>query len=160
MKNILLMVATGVGLFVATMFGLLAAQGRLNYEGTKSIPVLNSLFSKPPEDPNKDPKADGKDAKMKLKLGGSREMVAALGGILPMMLMSSGHFAMLERLLDEEILRMARRKALLDPLSIAVPYYYLLTKQNEIMNLRLIANGIMSGLQKNAIRAALVFGDR
>ncbi|OVE77317.1 hypothetical protein BVX99_02945 [bacterium F16] len=76
---------------------------------------------------------------------------------LPMMLMSTGHFAMLERLMDEEILTIARLKALEDPLSIAVPYYYLLMKHNEIMNLRLIANGVACGMQKNALRAALVF---
>ena len=73
-----------------------------------------------------------------------------------MMLMTSGHYGMLERLLDETVLTMARRKALEDPLSIAVPYYYLLLKYNEIMNLRLITNGITSGMQKNALRAALI----
>lgn len=75
---------------------------------------------------------------------------------LPMMLMSSGHFAILERLLDELILNLARRKALEDPLSIAVPYHYLLMKHNEIMNLRLIISGLSSGMQKNALRAALI----
>jgi len=52
MKNIVLMVFTGIALFLGAMVGLLAAQGRLTYEGTKSIPILSKLFSKPVEDPD------------------------------------------------------------------------------------------------------------
>ncbi len=47
MKNLIVMGATGAGLFCATVAGLLGVQGRLNYEGTKNIPVLNSLFTAP-----------------------------------------------------------------------------------------------------------------
>ncbi len=52
MKNVLLMVITGIGLFLGAMVGLLAAQGRLTYEGTRNIPVLNRLFEKPAEEPD------------------------------------------------------------------------------------------------------------
>ena len=48
MKNLLVIGATGIGLFSATVVGLLAAQGRLNHAGTKGIPVLNSFFPEPP----------------------------------------------------------------------------------------------------------------
>ncbi|MHC4516410.1 MAG: hypothetical protein ACYS5W_22315, partial [Planctomycetota bacterium] len=47
MKNILLMVFTGIALFLGAMVGLLAAQGRLTYEGTRTIPILSDLFTKP-----------------------------------------------------------------------------------------------------------------
>lgn len=47
MKNVVLMVFTGIALFVGAMVGLLAAQGRLTYEGTKNIPILSRFFSKP-----------------------------------------------------------------------------------------------------------------
>jgi len=57
MKNILVMAAAGIGLFVATAVGLLAAQGRLDYEGTRGIPGLSLLFSEPAK---KDPKAADK----------------------------------------------------------------------------------------------------
>lgn len=50
MKNILVMGGAGLGLFLGTIVGLLAAQGRLNHEGTKGIPVLHSLFPAPPEE--------------------------------------------------------------------------------------------------------------
>jgi hypothetical protein len=42
----------GIGLFAATAVGLLAAQGRLNTEGTRGIPLLSALFT--------EPKAEGK----------------------------------------------------------------------------------------------------
>ena len=42
MKQVLLLGATGTVLFVATTLGLLAAQGRLNHEGTKNLPVLSA----------------------------------------------------------------------------------------------------------------------
>ena len=45
MKNLLVMGSVGVALAGATVGGLLWAQGRLNYEGTRSIPILNTLFS-------------------------------------------------------------------------------------------------------------------
>lgn len=48
MKNIIIMVVAGVGLFVGTVVGLLGATGRLNYEGTQSLPVLSGLFEPPP----------------------------------------------------------------------------------------------------------------
>lgn len=60
MKNILVMAVAGIGLFAATAVGLLAAQGRLNYEGTRGIPLLSMLFSEPPK---KDGKAGEGDAK-------------------------------------------------------------------------------------------------
>jgi hypothetical protein len=47
MKNMLLMIFTGVALFLGAMVGLLAAQGRLTYEGTRTIPILSNLFTKP-----------------------------------------------------------------------------------------------------------------
>lgn len=62
MKNILVMAVAGIGLFAGTSVGLLAAQGRLNYEGTRGIPLLSMLFSEPPKKEGKDGK-DGKEAK-------------------------------------------------------------------------------------------------
>jgi DNA-directed RNA polymerase subunit F len=53
MKNILVMVAVGVALCCVTVGGLLGAQGRLNYEGTRNIPLLNTLFT--PPTPRADP---------------------------------------------------------------------------------------------------------
>jgi chromosome segregation ATPase len=47
MKNLLVMIGAGVGLFVATVVGLLGAQGRLSWEGTKGIPLLHGLFEPP-----------------------------------------------------------------------------------------------------------------
>ncbi len=61
MKNVLLMVLTGIGLFLGAMVGLLAAQGRLTYEGTRNIPVLNRFFEKPAEDPDKKGNENNKD---------------------------------------------------------------------------------------------------
>lgn len=61
MKNVLVMVGTGSGLFVATVFGMLGVQGRLNHEGTKGIPLVSALFPAPPEDPSTDDAAHGAD---------------------------------------------------------------------------------------------------
>lgn len=47
MKNTLVMVGVGVALCCVTVGGLLGAQGRLNYEGTKNIPLLSALFTPP-----------------------------------------------------------------------------------------------------------------
>lgn len=47
MKNILVMAGTGVGLFTATVVGLLGMQGRLNYEGTRGLPLISGFFSAP-----------------------------------------------------------------------------------------------------------------
>ncbi|MHC5062354.1 MAG: MotE family protein [Planctomycetota bacterium] len=58
MKNILVMAGTGVGLFTATVVGLLGMQGRLNYEGTRGLPLISSLFSAPEEQPQ-EPAAEG-----------------------------------------------------------------------------------------------------
>lgn len=68
-----------------------------------------------------------------------------------------GRAAMFDRLIDEELLIRATRRARLDPLSIAVPYHYLLSKRNEIINIRLIASGLEKRIPKNAIRAGLIF---
>lgn len=73
------------------------------------------------------------------------------------MLTQSNRFAMLERLLDEELLNQSRRLSLVDPLSIAVPCHFLRCKRNEVMNLRLIAHGIENDVPKNAITAGLIF---
>ena len=51
MRNLLVMGAVGAALVCVTVGGLLGAQGRLNYEGTRHIPLLNSLFSAPEEAP-------------------------------------------------------------------------------------------------------------
>lgn len=47
MKSIVLMTLVGTGLFSGTMAGLLAVQGRLNFEGTRGIPVVEMLFTEP-----------------------------------------------------------------------------------------------------------------
>ena len=59
--------------------------------------------------------------------------------------------------MDGALIREVSRMALLDPESLAVPYHYILMKRNEVMNIRLIGIGLMDGLQRNAIRSALVF---
>lgn len=57
--KIVVMIAAGLGLFVATVVGLLASQGRLSYEGTKGIPLLHGLFEPPQgEDGNGEVSAD------------------------------------------------------------------------------------------------------
>jgi vacuolar-type H+-ATPase subunit C/Vma6 len=76
---------------------------------------------------------------------------------LPMLLMDQSRFALLERLMDEVLIREVGRMALLDPESLAVPYQYILLKRNEVMNIRLIGIGLMDGLLRNIIRSALVF---
>jgi hypothetical protein len=48
MKNLVVMIGAALGLFVATVLGLLGAQGRLSWEGTKGVPLLHSLFEPPP----------------------------------------------------------------------------------------------------------------
>jgi hypothetical protein len=73
MKNVLLMVIIGIGLFLGAMVGLLAAQGRLTYEGTRSIPILNRLFEKPAEDPANKGKEDNADATGGKGNGGDQE---------------------------------------------------------------------------------------
>ncbi|MBK8977800.1 MAG: hypothetical protein IPM29_17975 [Planctomycetes bacterium] len=47
MKSWLPITAAGLLLFVATILVLLAAQGRLDYEGTRGIPVLSWFYSDP-----------------------------------------------------------------------------------------------------------------
>lgn len=61
MKNLVVMIGAGLGLFVATVVGLLGAQGRLSWEGTKGIPLLHSLFEPPPghAEVGKEPAATG-----------------------------------------------------------------------------------------------------
>ena len=53
MKSVLVTAGVGIGLFAATAAGLLAAQGRLNYEGTRGIPLLRALFQEPKKDARK-----------------------------------------------------------------------------------------------------------
>lgn len=60
MKNIIVMAGTGIGLFVATAVGMLGIQGRLNYEGTRGIPVLSNFFAAPEE--SADEGHDGENA--------------------------------------------------------------------------------------------------
>ncbi|HLQ36578.1 MAG TPA: hypothetical protein VK348_02165 [Planctomycetota bacterium] len=48
MKGWIVNLVAGIGLFAASMVGVLAATGRLNHEGTASIPLLGSLFPEPP----------------------------------------------------------------------------------------------------------------
>lgn len=47
MKHWAGVVAAGLGLFLMTVLGLLAAQGRLDYEGTRGVPVLSWFFAAP-----------------------------------------------------------------------------------------------------------------
>lgn len=75
---------------------------------------------------------------------------------LPLMT-EPGRFAMFERLMDEPLLHQSRMLSLQNPLSIAVPYYYLRCKRNETMNLSLIAHGIHNQIPVNAIRVGLIF---
>lgn len=50
MKNMLIMGGLGAVLFLGTVLGLMAVQGRLNHEGAKNIPLLNMFFPEPPAD--------------------------------------------------------------------------------------------------------------
>ena len=54
MMNLVVMVATGVGLFAASLVGMLAVSDRLNHEGTKGIPVLSSFFPEEPKEEGED----------------------------------------------------------------------------------------------------------
>lgn len=45
MKKFLVPALVGLALFVGTIVATLAAQGRLNYEGTRGIPVLSGFFA-------------------------------------------------------------------------------------------------------------------
>lgn len=58
MKKILILAIVGVTLFLGTVIGLLAAQGRLNHAGTRGIPVLSSFFASPPPGSAADGKGD------------------------------------------------------------------------------------------------------
>lgn len=58
MKSVLLMTLAGTGLFGGTVVGLLGVQGRLNFDGTRGVPVLEEFF--------KEPKAEGEDARATL----------------------------------------------------------------------------------------------
>ncbi len=69
MKHWLGVSAAGLGLFLLTVLGLLAAQGRLDYEGTRGVPVLSWFFAEPgrpeaPTDPDEleldEPIGDGR----------------------------------------------------------------------------------------------------
>lgn len=51
MKKLMVLSMLGATLFLGTVVGLLAAQGRLNHAGTRGIPVLASFFPPPPELP-------------------------------------------------------------------------------------------------------------
>ena len=54
MKSVLLMTLAGTSLFGGTVVGLLAVQGRLNFDGTRGVPVLESLFAEPAETESED----------------------------------------------------------------------------------------------------------
>lgn len=62
MKKFVIPAVVGVVLFLGTVLGLLAAQGRLNHAGTRGIPILESFFPAPPEPADKKGK-DGKEGK-------------------------------------------------------------------------------------------------
>ena len=49
MKTKILIPVVSVVLFATSMVGLLAVQGRLNYEGTRGVPIVSMFFKKPPE---------------------------------------------------------------------------------------------------------------
>ncbi|MCA8943643.1 MAG: hypothetical protein KDB80_13850 [Planctomycetes bacterium] len=59
MKNILIMTGVGVGLFSATVVGLLGVQGRLNYEGTRGVPLLSMFFAPSPASEGEQPGEHG-----------------------------------------------------------------------------------------------------
>ncbi len=63
MKKILIMAGVGVALFAGTVFGLLWAGGRLNYKGTRGIPLVNGLFEAPPKTPEELAKEEEEIAK-------------------------------------------------------------------------------------------------
>lgn len=52
MKTAIAMVLMGTFLFTGTVVGLLAAQGRLNFDGTRGMPVLSLLFTNEGGEPN------------------------------------------------------------------------------------------------------------
>ena len=81
MKNVVLMVFTGIALFLGAMDGLLAAQGRLTYEGTRNIPILSSLFKKPASESDGDDQ--GKEAKAGKKKSGGKVLPYKKGSTTP-----------------------------------------------------------------------------
>lgn len=72
MKNILIMVVAGIGLFSVTVIGMLAATGRLDYEGTKGIPIIHGLFS--PAEKNTAGPDEGDDGSQDGQQGESPEL--------------------------------------------------------------------------------------
>ncbi len=68
----------------------------------------------------------------------------------------TGHVAMFARMLQREKLYQSHHLALQDPLSVAVVCDYLRCKQNEVINLKLIARGRASGMPTSAIRAGII----
>lgn len=68
----------------------------------------------------------------------------------------TGHVAMFDRMLQREKLYQSHRLALHDPLSVAVVCDYLRRRQNEVINLKLIARGRESGMPASAIRAGII----
>ena len=70
MKNLVVLIGAGIGLFAASVVGLLGVQGRLSWDGTRGIPLLHALFEPPPgsgapdaatvpDAPRTDPGSDG-----------------------------------------------------------------------------------------------------
>jgi hypothetical protein len=53
MKKLLVRTGIAGALFAGTVLAMLAAQGRLNHEGTQGIPLLSSFFPAPPHDEGK-----------------------------------------------------------------------------------------------------------
>src|SRR5262245_25880173 len=49
-KQKLILVVVALVLFAGSLVGLLAARGRLNYEGTRGVPVVSMFFSAPGAD--------------------------------------------------------------------------------------------------------------
>ena len=49
-----MMTLAGTSLFGSTVVGLLAVQGRLNFDGTRGVPMLESFFAEPAETEDSD----------------------------------------------------------------------------------------------------------
>jgi len=69
----------------------------------------------------------------------------------------SGDLAMLQRGLEEHLVRKGVGMFHRDPLSIAIPIGYIWAKTNEVANVRLIAQGKVLGLDRDAIRKELIW---
>ncbi|MCP1714644.1 V/A-type H+-transporting ATPase subunit C [Methanocalculus alkaliphilus] len=79
-----------------------------------------------------------------------------LGGIQPECI-SAGRISVIERELERFMIEKGCKNFLREPLSIAIPVAYIWAKQNEVINLRIIAHSIIGDVPESELRRALSY---